>query len=451
MNIDYNGFFSVEADVNERAVSTLYCLEPVGIYTAHVEALTSYISRIAKVHCVKTGSLLSRIIYPILGKDYLNKGGGRGFYTSSHLINGVTNISSEFTDVLEQLTGRFDLAELTLMRFSDVIPTRGLLKGQKSWCPLCFEEMRKQRTIIYEPLLWMLQPVSVCTKHHVKLHETCPACHKFSLVLENRSNPGFCSKCFAWLGIDTCSQHQDSASDWEEFKANSIKNLLSSDLKQITKGNVQWTLERLVHQYSRDNIAAFAKLIGVPKSTFWGWHSGNNLPTFDDALRICNKCDLSLAQFYSGKRGVTTGEVVISAKRSRKKNVVITQKHVSEVGKAFKLLMMDRTNMRFNVTHVANKLQCNKKTLYKYYGLLCKLQTRISKYYQSSRKALRIMKLNGEISKACRDIYDSGQYPSVQKLEKKLRRPAVLREKETGDFYQSCLESLLNSSIKKAN
>ncbi|SCW81927.1 TniQ protein [Paenibacillus tianmuensis] len=449
MNIDYDGFFFEQTDVNERAVSTLYCLKPVGVGTARVEALSSYITRISRMHCVKTGSLLSRIIYPLFDKEYLNNGGGRRFYTSSHLINGVTNISSEFTDILEQLTKRSDLAELTLRKFSNVLPTRGLLKSQKSWCPVCFEEMRQQQTIIYEPLIWMLQPVSVCTKHQVKLHQTCPVCNKYSLILENNSNPGYCSKCLSWLGMKSESQHQDFAGNWEEFKAVSIEKLFSLDLNRLrlTRGNIQWTLGRLVYLYSQDKIAAFAEWVEIPKSTFWGWHSGKNLPTFDDVLRICNKCDLSLVQFYSGIWGLKPNKMVISAKRSKKENVVITQKPIPELGKAFKLLLTDRTNMRFNVTYVAEKLQCNKKTLYKYYGTLCILQAKNSKYYQSNRKALRILKLNGEISKACGEIYGSGQYPSIQKVEKKLGRPAVLRERATREFYQSSLAILLKSGI----
>ncbi|SEC40968.1 TniQ family protein [Paenibacillus sp. GP183] len=421
------------------AISTLYCLQPMGLNTMAAESLTSYIARQSQAHCIKTGNLFSRLLFPYLDKEYMNQGGS-GFYTSAHLINGLTKIATEFVDMLRELTLSNILDQLTLLRYKNVIPTRGLLRRNKAWCPLCFQEMREQKLTVYEPLMWMLQALSVCMKHDISLQEICPHCSNTNLVLEGRSAPGYCSNCSSWLGSREEERIQTKANEWELCKGRLIKDLLSSEISDFKRDDVKWTLMKLAQLYTNDNISGFAKFIGVPKTSFWGWYTGKNLPTLEDVMRICNKCDISLGSFYSGNRLGSNSQYVISAKRIKKENFILTQKSVAEVGRIFKQLVLDRKNMRINVTSMAKEVQVNKKTLYKYFGPICKQQTRMNRYYKVGQKNLRIIKLSGEISKAFSSLFSSGLLPTVRRIEIELQRPAILREKKMSRHYKLCRE-----------
>jgi DNA-binding XRE family transcriptional regulator len=418
-----------------KPISKLYSLQPIGLNTEYVESLTSYITRLSKAHCVKTGSMFTNIFFPYLNKHYMVKG-GRGFYTSAHIINGVSSVANEFAEMISDLTGITSIDKLTLLRFKGVIPTRGLYRSHKAWCPRCFDEMRLRREDVFEPLAWALRPVKACLRHQINLQRSCPNCNCEILLLDGRSAPGYCSKCSGWLGVENSEWNEVLATEWDIYRTKLIHELLSSDLMINVSTDVQYALSRLVSQHTGGNVSEFARYLEVPKTTFWGWYTGKNLPTLDDAIRICNKCDVTLTEFYSGNTSVTNNKFVIAGKRLKKQNVCLTSKPIPEVGRKFKLIVMDRLNMQINVTRMAHELGCNKKTLYKYFCPLCKLQTRLNQYYKAGQKGLRITRLNGEVAKVVTEISESGQTPTVQMVEKALSRPNVLREKEVKKFYE---------------
>ncbi|PEA52838.1 hypothetical protein CON64_21960 [Bacillus pseudomycoides] len=56
----------------------LYGLKPIGIETPYVESLTSYLIRLSEAHQVYPSSLISYVIAPILGKEFLINSATRG-------------------------------------------------------------------------------------------------------------------------------------------------------------------------------------------------------------------------------------------------------------------------------------------------------------------------------------------------------------------------------------
>lgn len=53
--------------------SRLFSLEPIGIGTSYVESLSSYVTRLAEVHCVYLGILMTREIKSALSKEYRSR------------------------------------------------------------------------------------------------------------------------------------------------------------------------------------------------------------------------------------------------------------------------------------------------------------------------------------------------------------------------------------------
>lgn len=150
----------LKTENNLEPVSRLYNLEPIGIGTPYTESLTSYVTRLAEAHNVTLGTLIGKEITPILNKHYLNKvaaRGGGGLFKSASSINGVKSAADEMLKSLEQLTLRNDLKSLTLTKWSEILPIRGLLRSKKAWCPQCIDEWNLYKKPIYNRLSGLLK------------------------------------------------------------------------------------------------------------------------------------------------------------------------------------------------------------------------------------------------------------------------------------------------------
>src|SRR2546425_4840168 len=116
-----------QARLPER--STLYAPAPIGVGTAFGESLTSYLARLAEVHCVYPGVLLQQMIVPLVtgletqgseaGEHPLWRRDGSG----SHLINVTGPRARSALHALEMLTLRTDLGGLSLTALTELLPT----------------------------------------------------------------------------------------------------------------------------------------------------------------------------------------------------------------------------------------------------------------------------------------------------------------------------------------
>ena len=109
-------------------------------------------------------------------------------------------MASDWVSALEALTLRVDLSLLTLIVGANALSQRDLLQPVRQWCPVCYEVWRRQGAIIYEPLLWSINGITVCAEHYKLLERCCPHCSSSLPWLTWRSRPGYCSSCGRWLG-----------------------------------------------------------------------------------------------------------------------------------------------------------------------------------------------------------------------------------------------------------
>lgn len=101
--------------------SRLFSLEPIGIGTPYVESLTSFITRLAEVHCVSLPILISRLVSPYLRTTFLKKWSSRSLgalFQKSRSLNSYGDLAKDFIQALEALTLRKDLSFLTLSVWS---------------------------------------------------------------------------------------------------------------------------------------------------------------------------------------------------------------------------------------------------------------------------------------------------------------------------------------------
>ncbi len=446
LNMKRCPYFEQESNTMGKP-STLFCLHPRGVGTSAIESLTSYITRLAQAHCLKTGDLFSKVLFPYLNKVYTNQiimEGGNGFYDWAHSINGLTSMAAEFVDMLGNLTGNKELRNLTLLRYQHVMPNRGLLKRSKSWCPKCYQEMMDNGVELYEPLVWLIQSVNVCSKHRVPLKNECEHCKKTQLILERRSTPGYCVHCYSWLGEPL--ELQEEIDEWELTKSINVEQLIFSVSCLPEREAIKNTLITLVGAYSNFNLTHFSRKIGVPKSTFWGWYRGNNLPTLDDVIRICNSCGITIVEFYSGTLNLENNSVILSRRR-KPENHSLTLVPLQELRMRVRLIVQDKKFESLSVEKMAKKLKCNKKTLYKYCGELCKMQSAIHKSFKRKNRVRRRLFLNERVKGAYFQVLNEGYVPSVRRIEEVIKRPAIFKEEAIRkNYYTLKKKHLINPS-----
>ncbi len=149
-----------------EARSRLAHLPPRGVGTVEVECLTSYVVRLADVHCVDVGTLVRCELLNLLERAP-HRGrcpAGLEQYAAANVaaLNGVGVAELAWEASLSRLTLRRDLAGLTLAAWAAVLPSKGLLRRFRAWCPRCFNAWEQGGLPLYDPLLWTVAIVDVC-------------------------------------------------------------------------------------------------------------------------------------------------------------------------------------------------------------------------------------------------------------------------------------------------
>ncbi|WP_375469503.1 TniQ family protein [uncultured Nostoc sp.] len=295
--------------------SRLYHLEPIGRETPYVESLTSYITRLAEAHSLTTYVLVMSEILPLIKKGYVADSRYEDFShaypayvgISSRAINGTGSVARNSVKVLENLTSQNNLQFLTMLTFAEIIHKLDLLRPFKAWCPICYEERSLAKQIVYEPLIWTLNLVTICPHHDQPLLTHCPHCHKTNNLLESHSRPGYCSKCREWLGSDKLVKAYDNEIsplseknlNWELWVIQNIGELIAKApiLPNFPRASVTKAISSYINLLTEGNITSFASMLGQPKPTVTDWAKGKSIPIFSTLLQVCSRLEISVLDF----------------------------------------------------------------------------------------------------------------------------------------------------------
>lgn len=192
--------------------SRLYSLAPIGVGTVYVESLTSYIARLAEAHRITVGALVEREIGLFIKQDTDNQPFVRTglFSLTGAAINSTGVTAANCVRALETLTGSSALRFLTMLTWAAVLPPRELIRRFRAWCPACYQHWYDAGQVVYDPLLWSIEVVTICPLHQQLLQSHCPHCHASLTALSYHSRPGYCSKCRQWLGSSASSTYSTS-------------------------------------------------------------------------------------------------------------------------------------------------------------------------------------------------------------------------------------------------
>ena len=421
--------------------SRLYHLEPIGIGTPYVESLTSFLMRLANAHSLEVNTLVAKEISHYFNQRYVQDNYSKGLSTLFNrgaALNSNGILAAQLSRSLEKLTLRKDLSFLTLSLFNKAFSSRKLLRKSKAWCSACYEQWRISGTTIYEPLLWTLESIKICSEHFQPLTNKCPHCDRTIPWLTGRAKVGYCPKCDRWLGGFLQNQHNHNESDlaediWITQSLGELISFIPSISSSVQSTNISKAFNLIIDDTCEGNIAEFAKVFGLPKNTVWMWCKGKSIPELRMILTVCYRLEISLLDFVTLKRQAFNSPQINPQRLSN------TPRIKRSSPKAFDYIATENylQNVLNNpelppltMKEVAQRLKINQRTIYGYFPSLCRAISAKYRSYKKLQTAQRIQKCCQEVEQAVHDIYKSGEYPSEARVSQSISQPGYFRYKE---------------------
>jgi len=403
--------------------SRLYHLSPIGLKTPMVESLTGYIVRLADAHCVSAGVLYWKEIRAVAGKGNIftfRVASDEGY--STHSINSFGSPAADFVRALESLTGRSDLRYLTLLPWAEVLTHFSLLRRSRVWCESCLYAWQHAGQPIYEPLLWALQPVTVCPYHRCRLRQVCPSCQNQIGPLDSRSRSGHCSRCGRTLVPNVAGRAVDGqiAPDaemiWADWVANALGELLAA------APEIRWSPERMqlaetirlcVDQTSSGNASAFARLMNVGRGDVIRWQKGKARPRLLTLLNMAYRRGISLLELLKESPISDTSRVfvrpaLLTSERTTKRPRTRHSWRIDIEGLSQSLRLALKEDPPPSVYQVIKRLQCNEVTVRRHFPELCAELARHYAKYRVKRAVARKMQAAEEVRRVALDLHEKG-------------------------------------------
>jgi len=299
--------------------SLLYPLRPIGINAWEggigVESLTGYIARLAREHCLPTGVVVRDYLSPVL--TCMGVGGRQATslqWKMAHLIDGTGDVARDTTRLLCGLTGRADLDRLSMLPWAGAIPARSLLRRKRAWCPDCYRAWEASGIPAYDPLIWTIEAVTACHRHHRPLRALCPnpRCRRAVPVLAFRASPGRCAHCGVWLGEEDARDEGEAQGDEgmreHVARAAAVAELLASTATMAplsSRENVAHAVGRLTRRGVEGRVPNIARTLDLSPGTLQSWYQGRRLPTLPALLHLSAGLGLSPLAFLTGAEELT--------------------------------------------------------------------------------------------------------------------------------------------------
>ena len=270
------------ADFLVPARSALYRLSPIGLGTERVEALSSYVARVAAAHLVKPSWLLKSFGASVSAKD-------------TRVLNGACVTTGRVVELLEQRTQLGDLASLTFLPWGNVLSTLNSLSTNQGWCPRCLESWRSEGIPIHYPLLWCLTTVRWCVVHGCRLASQCPG-PECGAPIELYAAAGRCRRCFAWLEQADSRVQPLPLSD-ETDRWFTLASAILVKRGQQPGGVLSYESMRRVFTWLFEVVGdghwdGLSKRLALSDDILLRWRSGRSLPGIDMFLTFCRRLNI---------------------------------------------------------------------------------------------------------------------------------------------------------------
>ena len=282
--------------------SRLYRLEPRGRGTVLTESLTSYLNRLAWRHQVAPQRLVAQEIGPRLPQPLSFHQVACFSWSSAMGVNGNGPLARAWVTLLEDLTTGADLQLLTLAPWVGDLQPAKLLRAKPAWCAACYAQWKDEHLPLYEPLIWILQVVSLCMRHARPLEDQCPACQRKQSVIRSHTRLGQCAYCQTWLGAVAPPEAGPSPETlaWQRWVWQALEELRCAGTSSEA---ISW--EPFFQQLrsgcaTRGEQSRLADLAGLARGQLAVWLRRSHTPTFKSVLEFCYVCNVTPLQVLTG-------------------------------------------------------------------------------------------------------------------------------------------------------
>jgi len=279
--------------------SRLYRLEPAGLGTRQVEALTSYLMRLAAAHHLTPGALIGAALPELAGVSAGNRQRLVGEVSANgRSANGLSGVAAIWLAAVSAATLREDLAELTFVPWAEAISPVHLLRAEAAHCPACLQEMAERGTV-YEPLAWSVVAIEICPVHRRPLAMACRDCGSSQFAFRWLGRPGLCRRCGAWLGTFELGPAQGLDRDRVNASLAAAGLLGTSPLPGTGANGISSSMAflREILSTSQSDVA---RAIGTSKAAVSSWEDGSVRPSLPAVLAMCAHWAIDPAAFLAG-------------------------------------------------------------------------------------------------------------------------------------------------------
>jgi DNA-binding phage protein/ribosomal protein S27E len=430
--------------------SRLYSLVPCEAESLWRESLTSYINRLAWAHGVSPRKLLVQEILPsISGKPWLHSSpyhvnvfSRRG---GAMTLNGTETLAVEVSTCLEHLTARADLPLLTWHGWLGDLPVAQNLRQRPAWCPWCYAGWKAQHSPLYQPLLWMLQVVTMCPRHKRPLHERCPHCQQHqSVIFTDKTSLGECTQCSNWLGIPSleASKLDEETIRWQEWVIGALEELR---LLSLSSGTLCWQtfFTSLASRMKEPGAySRLARVTGIARESLYNWTGKTIKPVFETLLRFCYICGVTPMQVMTGqdaalKQVIQSGIAVHPPRRPLSYQQVDKQRCLELLQN-----ILDGREEFLCLRQIAERLGYRTQTLMYHFPQECAQIVQQAKARRKQQKEQRIARLCEEVRQAVLTLHAQGIPPSHSNMMKLLSRPGFMRAPEASAVWHATRREL---------
>jgi len=279
--------------------SELYCLAPIGVGSAQVEGLASYLMRLAEAHHVELGALMD-LVGAYLPDPCRCRVPALRIQRLCERWREMPSIEFTLKDwvwATEKLTLKTNLGLLTMLEWAELIDLSSVYRYERTWCPSCYEEWAAAEQPIYEPLLWNVKEVRLCTRHLRPLRRECNYCCRIQSTVLRSSRAGYCALCGSWLGAvkggDTLPRGLDP--ERQKWAVLNIQTLASATA-DLSRRLRRWQLTARLRAIERSNFRLFAKR---PIYEIRAYLNGERPPSLALLLDLCWELEIGLSDFLT--------------------------------------------------------------------------------------------------------------------------------------------------------
>ncbi len=373
---------------------------------------------------------------------------------SSSALNGTSVSADNWVHAVAKLTRHANLHALTMRPWHQVVTTRMLMRRTQAWCHRCFADSRQLHRDLYIPLLWTLQPVTICVHHASFLSTQCPhpGCHAKLPALMPYGHLGYCSSCKRWLGAsggtdDTARPVPQDEIPWHTWVANALGTLVAASstiTEAVTLIHATATLSTILQQHADGSLQKLARYLSLSDVGLRDIIRGQRIPQLDTLLRICYGLGTTPLELLTGSD--LARQFNMSACPPPAVPPVLPRSYrvlaVEAVQRQLEAIVAADEQPPPSMADVARRLRHDHSNLSERFPRLCRcISTRYRAYYKAKREAW-IQQICEEIRQVMRSVHAAGMYPSHARIQARLIEPTCLRLAEARATRRAVLHEL---------